>query len=69
MSDQTKWKLSGNSGIPQPLTPVRSLGHMELRLVDRDDPKVFPRPSSRTTDTDSEHAPAKRIGPHTPANS
>ncbi len=66
MSD--KIRLSGDSGIPQPLTPITSLGKVELRPVTPDTAKYLAHPSPHASDVSNKDSATKRNTP-TPTQS
>jgi hypothetical protein len=61
MSDQIR--LSGDSGIPQPLTPITSLGKVELRPVTLGNATQSAHPSSRASNVSEKDSATKRNTP------
>ena len=66
MSEQIR--LSGESGIPQPLTPIKSLGKVELHPVTLGNPKHLAHPSPRATNVSDKDSATKQSTP-TPTQS
>lgn len=61
MSDEIR--LSGDSGVPQPLTLITSLGKVELRPVTPDSAKHLAHPSHRATNVSDEDSAIKQSTP------
>lgn len=61
MSDQIR--LSGESGIPQPLTPIKSLGKVELHPATLGNAKHLAHPSPRASNVSDKDSVAKRSAP------
>ena len=61
MSDQIR--LSGDSGIPQPLTPITSLGKVELRPVTLGNATQSADPSPRASDVSNKDSATKQSTP------
>ena len=61
MSDRIR--LSGDSGIPQPLTPITSLGKAELRPVTPDNAKHLAHLPPRATNTGDKDSAVKQSEP------
>lgn len=62
MSDE--FRLSGNSGIPQPLTPIKSLGKVELRPVNMDNAEHSAFPPSRVAKSSVNDSAARQSEPN-----